>query len=106
MRSRARANGQPSWKRRRHRLSSKSAPARPAPRLYLATPVVDDPDRFIARLPDLSATADIAAVLLRLKEADHRSMISAVKMIAPVVQAAGGALLLDGHVELVARGGA
>jgi thiamine-phosphate pyrophosphorylase len=87
-------------------LSSKSAPPRPAPRLYLATPVVDDPDRFIAHLPALFATADIAAVLLRLKETDHRSMISAVKVIAPVVQAAGRALLLDGHVELVARGGA
>jgi len=87
-------------------LSSKSAPARPAPRLYLATPVVDDADRFIAHLPALFAIADIAAVLLRLKEADHRSMISAVKVIAPVVQAAGRALLLDGHVELVARGGA
>jgi thiamine-phosphate pyrophosphorylase len=87
-------------------LSSKSVPARPAPRLYVATPVVDDPDRFIAHLPALFATADIAAVLLRLKETDHRSMIAAVKVIAPVVQAAGGALLLDGHVELVARGGA
>jgi thiamine-phosphate pyrophosphorylase len=87
-------------------LSSKSVPARPAPRLYVATPVVDDPDRFIAHLPALFATADIAAVLLRLKETDHRSMIAAVKVIAPVVQAAGGALLLDGHVDLVARGGA
>ena len=87
-------------------MSSKSAPARPAPRLYLATPVVDDPDKLIAHLPALFATADIAAVLLRLKETDHRNMISAVKVIAPVVQAAGRALLLDGHVELVARGGA
>jgi thiamine-phosphate pyrophosphorylase len=87
-------------------LSSKSAPARPAPRLYLATPAVDDPDKLIAQLPAVFATADVAAVLLRLKETDHRSMISAVKVIAPVVQAAGRALLLDGHVELVARGGA
>ena len=87
-------------------MSTKSAPARPAPRLYLATPVVDDPAMLIASLPDLLATADIAAVLLRLKETDQRGMISRVKAIAPVVQAAGAALLLDGHVELVARGGA
>jgi thiamine-phosphate pyrophosphorylase len=87
-------------------LSSKSAPARPAPRLYLATPAVDNPDRFIAELPALFATADIAAVLLRLKETDPRSMTSSIKVIAPVVQAGGAALLLDGHVELVARGGA
>ena len=53
-------------------MSTKSAPARPAPRLYLATPVVDDPAMLIASLPDLLATADIAAVLLRLKETDQR----------------------------------
>jgi thiamine-phosphate pyrophosphorylase len=33
-------------------------------------------------------------------------MISRVKALAPAVQNAGAALLLDGHVELVARGGA
>jgi thiamine-phosphate pyrophosphorylase len=87
-------------------LSTKSAPARPPPRLYLATPVVDDPATLLADLPGLLAAADIAAVLLRLKEIDQRGMISRVKAIAPVVQQAGSALLLDGHVELVARGGA
>ena len=33
-------------------------------------------------------------------------MISAVKALAPAIQDAGAALLLDGHVELVARSGA
>jgi thiamine-phosphate pyrophosphorylase len=33
-------------------------------------------------------------------------MISRVKALAPVIQNAGAALLLDGHVELVARAGA
>ena len=33
-------------------------------------------------------------------------MISRVKALAPAVQDGGAALLLDGHVELVARGGA
>jgi len=87
-------------------LSTTSTSLRPAPRLYLATPVVDDPAKLIAALPGLLASADIAAVLLRLKETDPRGMISRVKAIAPVVQNAGAALLLDGHVELVARGGA
>jgi thiamine-phosphate pyrophosphorylase len=87
-------------------LSSKSVPARPAPRLYLATQVVDDPAEFIAGLPSLFAAADIAAVLLRLKDTDQRGMISRVKMVVPVVQQTGAALLLDGRVELVARGGA
>jgi thiamine-phosphate pyrophosphorylase len=79
---------------------------RPAPRLYLATPVVDDPADLIASLPGLLAAADIAAVLLRLKQADQRGMISRIKQVAPVVQKAGAALLLDGLLELVARGGA
>src|SRR6266576_3644108 len=77
MRWRARANGTPAWKRRWHRLAAKPVPSRPTPRLYLATPVVDDPTALAAGLPGLLAEADIAA-----------------------------ALLLDGHVDLVARSGA
>ena len=87
-------------------MSNKSPPPRPAPRLYLATPVVDDPAMLLAELPALLAAVDVAAVLLRLKETDQRTMISRVKALAPIVQNAGAALLLDGHVELVARGGA
>ena len=76
------------------------------PRLYLATPVVDDPAQLMASLPGLLAAADVAAVLLRLKPTDQRTMISRVKTVAPVIQDGGAALLLDGHVELVARAGA
>ena len=76
------------------------------PRLYLAAPVVDDPKTLIASLPGLLAGADVAAVLVRLKTADQRGMISAIKALAPPIQNAGAALLLDGHVELVARSGA
>jgi thiamine-phosphate pyrophosphorylase len=87
-------------------LSNKPPPPRPAPRLYLATPVVDDPAALLTELPALLASADVAAVLLRLKETDHRTMISRIKALAPPVQKAGAALLVDGHAELVARGGA
>jgi thiamine-phosphate pyrophosphorylase len=76
------------------------------PRLYLVTPVVDDPSALIAGLPALLAGADIAAVLLRLAETDPRSMITRIKQLAPPIQNAGAALLLDGHVDLVARSGA
>jgi thiamine-phosphate pyrophosphorylase len=89
-----------------NKSATKSAPARPAPRLYLATPLLDDPSSLGAELPGLLAAADVAAVLVRLKETDQRTMISRVKALAPVVQNAGAALLLDGHVELVARAGA
>jgi len=87
-------------------LAAKPPPPRPAPRLYLATPEVDDPSQLIAQLPDLLAAADVAAVLVRLKETDQRSMISRLKQLAPVIQNAGAALLVEGHVELVARAGA
>jgi thiamine-phosphate pyrophosphorylase len=76
------------------------------PRLYLATPEIDDSSALIAGLPGLLASADVAAVLVRLKPTDQRSMISAVKALAPAIQGSGAALLLDGHVELVARAGA
>ena len=53
-----------------------------------------------------AAAADVAAVLLRLKPTDQRTMISRIKALAPAIQDGGAALLLDGHVELVARAGA
>ncbi|MGY3031408.1 thiamine-phosphate pyrophosphorylase [Bradyrhizobium sp. USDA 4354] len=87
-------------------MSNKPPPPRPAPRLYLATPVVDDPAPLVAELPGLLASADVAAVLLRLQETDQRTMISRIKALAPPVQKAGAALLVDGHPEIVARGGA
>src|SRR6185312_14552174 len=89
------------------RMSKNQSPiSRPLPRLYLATPEVEDPSALVSSLPGLLAGADVAAVLLRLKIADQRSMISRVKTLAPAIQNAGAALLLDGHLELVARAGA
>jgi thiamine-phosphate pyrophosphorylase len=43
---------------------------------------------------------------VRLKETDQRTMISRLKQLAPAIQNAGAALLVEGHVELVARAGA
>ena len=87
-------------------MATKPVPPRPVPRLYLATSDVDDPSQLAASLPDLLAAADIAAVLVRLRETDQRTMISRIKALAPAIQAGGAALLLDGHVDLVARSGA
>ena len=87
-------------------MASKPPPPRPVPRLYLATPELDDPAQLLADLPGLLAGADVAAVLLRLRETDQKTMISRIKAMAPAVQDSGAALLLEGHVELVARAGA
>jgi thiamine-phosphate pyrophosphorylase len=84
----------------------KQAEPRPAPRLYLITPPVTDASRFAAELTAALDAADIAAVLVRLADGDERSLINQVKALAPAVQDKGAALLLDGHPDLVARGGA
>ncbi|WP_398481568.1 thiamine phosphate synthase [Tardiphaga sp.] len=81
-------------------------PAPPAPRLYLATPVIEDPAALVGTLPALLGKADVAAVLLRLAPSDPRSLTSHIKAIAQVAQNADAALLVEGHADLVARGGA
>ncbi len=79
---------------------------RPAPRLYLVTQRIDDAGAFARPLEAALGAADIAAVLLRLAEADERTLIRQVKAIAPVVQHRNAALLIEGHPAIVARAGA
>src|SRR5450432_4194844 len=87
-------------------MATKPASVPPVPRLYLATPLVEDPSALMAELPAVLAADDVAAVLVRLKPTDQRTMIARIKALAPAIQDSGAALLLDGHVELVARAGA
>ncbi len=68
--------------------------------------MVDDPSALIAGLSGLLTGADVAAVLVRLAETDHRTMVARIKALAPAIQNSGAALLVDGHAELVARSGA
>ena len=70
------------------------------------TPPVADPSAFSDQLASALDAGDVAAVLLRLAEADERTLINRIKTLAPRVQSKGAALLLDGRVELVARAGA
>jgi len=80
-------------------------PRRPAPRLYLVAPPTADPalaDGIAAAL----GAADVAAVLVPLTGDDERALLNGVKALAPAVQGAGAALLLDGRPDLVARAGA
>src|SRR5260221_5680769 len=95
------ANGRPIWKRRRHRLATKPVSPRPVPRLYLATPEVDDPSSLAAGLPGLLAAADVAAGLLRLKPTDQRRLNPRVKALAPGIPGNGGSPLL--HVPVRPR---
>jgi thiamine-phosphate pyrophosphorylase len=91
----------------RHKTSKPNkVEPRPAPRLYLVTPQVADASAFSAELAAALAAGDIAAVLLRLADADERTQINCAKAIAAIVQDSNAALLLDGHAELVAKSGA
>jgi thiamine-phosphate pyrophosphorylase len=72
----------------------------------VVTPAVRNPQALTAALDAMFGAADIAAVLLRLEDADERSLINAVKATAPPVQAAGAALLLAQAPDMVARCGA
>jgi thiamine-phosphate pyrophosphorylase len=78
----------------------------PAPRLYILTPPVSDPGAMAESLAEASRAIDVAAVLLRLPDADERGLINMVKAIARGVQHAGAALLVDNRPGIVARAGA
>ena len=81
------------------------------PRLYVVSPLIADADSFAGRLADVCAARDVAAILLRLAPADERSLVNAVKALAPVAQGAGAAVLVEiaGEFDaalIAARGGA
>ncbi len=86
--------------------STQHRPA-PAARLYLTFPAGADA-AAADRLKEALAAADVAAVLLRYgaQQSDERAAINAAKRLAPIVQGADAALLLEGHPHLAARAGA
>ena len=77
---------------------------RAAPRLYLVTPPVADPDAVANDLADALNATDIAAVLLRLADGNESAQLDRIKALRILIQSNGAALLLDGHAELCARG--
>ena len=81
----------------------KTAEPRPAPGLYLISPVLADPSGFAALLNAALDAADVAALLLRLASADEGTLIKRAKAVAGAAQARGVAVLLDGRPDLVAR---
>jgi thiamine-phosphate pyrophosphorylase len=79
---------------------------RPAPRLYLVTPPVMDAQAVAAKISAVIEAADVAAVLLRLADGDERTQTNRIKSLAPAIQKSGAAMIVEGHAELAARGGA
>ena len=85
-------------------MGTDKAETRAAPRLYLVTPPVSDPDAVANDLADALNATDIAAVLLRLADGDEAAQLARIKALRILIQSNGAALLLDGHAELAARG--
>ena len=69
-------------------------------RLYLVTPTTAAPD-FADTLAQALDAGDVAAVQLRLKEADDDTWRRAIDALRPVVQSRGVAFLLNDRVDLV-----
>jgi thiamine-phosphate pyrophosphorylase len=79
---------------------------RPNSRLYLISPEIADAALVADALATALADTNVAAVLLRLAGRDERSLIKIGKTLAPLIQNAGAACLLDGLPDIVARVGA
>lgn len=75
-------------------------------RLYLLTPVVSDPEAFAPILDAACAAGDVAALLLRLAPDDDRTLINAIKRLAPIAQQHGVAILANLPPQIAVRGGA
>lgn len=84
-----------------------------SPRLYLITPLVSDPAAFAGSLESAFATGNVAAVMLRLADADERTQINRIKALAPIAQKHDVAVTVttEGEIpvdlaNIAARGGA
>lgn len=69
-------------------------------RIYLVTPPAFEPAAFASLLPAVLASADVAALRLRLPGAGRDAVARAVAALLPVTLRADIALLLDGDATL------
>lgn len=74
--------------------------------LYLVTPVVSDAEAFAPVLSAACAAGQVSAVQLRLTPDDERTLINRIKLLAPLAQAHGAAVLVDVAPKIATRGGA
>ncbi len=73
-------------------------------RLYLITPpVIDDLAAFAATLKAALDAGDVAALQIRLKPASDSEIIAACRVLAPIAQAKGVAVILNDRPDLAAQ---
>ena len=81
-------------------------PERPPCRLYLITPpAIPDLAAFARDLEAALDAGDVAALQIRLKDADDAALLAAVAALKPVAQARGVAVILNDRPDLAARSG-
>ncbi|HWF01867.1 MAG TPA: thiamine phosphate synthase [Caulobacteraceae bacterium] len=71
-------------------------------RLYLITPDFDDLDTFGSQAEAALSAGDVAALQLRLKDADEGRIARAVAALLPLCRARGAALILNDRPALAA----
>ncbi|MBL8568581.1 MAG: thiamine phosphate synthase [Phreatobacter sp.] len=81
-------------------------PSQPQTQLVLVTPPIEAADAFAGALDAALSGGPVAAVIARFAAADERTLVNAVKTLAPVVQKHGTALIVEASPAVVARGGA
>jgi thiamine-phosphate pyrophosphorylase len=73
-------------------------------RLYLITPpAVADPAAFAQRLEDALEGGDVAAVQIRLKPAPDEEIAALTRLVLPIAQARGVAVIMNDRPDLAAR---
>ncbi|MGE0045807.1 MAG: thiamine phosphate synthase, partial [Hyphomonadaceae bacterium] len=75
-------------------------------RLYLITPPRFALEGFAAELAHALSVGDVAAVQLRMKDVGDGPILKAGERLAPIVQNAGAAFILNDRPDLAARIGA
>jgi len=81
-------------------------PERPPCRLYLITPpALPDIAAFARDLEAALDAGDVAALQIRLKDADDADVLAAVAVLKPIAQARGVAVILNDRPDLAARSG-
>jgi thiamine-phosphate pyrophosphorylase len=76
------------------------------PRLYLITPPAFTLESMAAELAHALDAGDVAAVQLRMKDAQDSEILKAAENLTPIVQRAGAALILNDRPDLALRAGA
>ncbi|HLK25191.1 MAG TPA: thiamine phosphate synthase, partial [Caulobacteraceae bacterium] len=76
----------------------------PSCRLYLITPpAIEDLDAFARVLEAALDAGDVAALQIRLKPAADALIVRACRILAPIAEAKGVAVILNDRPDLAAR---